>query len=112
MAAPFIYGSPSWWKGRVGADPNLVSTDTALLLEIFNQVSYNSSPGDMQTIQTVVSGATYQNDILIGKQVKKVFVDTALLTPTTDYTFDAATGTISFGNTYTDGVQLVIDYTP
>jgi hypothetical protein len=112
MAAPYLWGPPEEYKRRLGTDLNNVDTHTALLAEIYNQEYYNSTSGDMQTIQTVVSGGTYQNNLLIGKNVKMVFVDTALLTPTTDYTFDGATGTITFVNPLTDGVQLVINYTP
>lgn len=106
MAATPIFGTPTQWGGWVLNDPV-----EKLLVEIYNQL-YNSSSSDMISLYGTTDGtANLQDDLLIGKSVKAVWLDGVLLIPTTDYTVDAGTGTITFVNVPLTGLNVFIFYT-
>jgi len=112
MATTPIWFTPAEWKIREGAtNPNNISPTEAILLEIYNQL-YNSSGSDMISLYGTTDGtADLQDDLLIGKSVKAVWLDGVLLIPTTDYTVDAGTGTITFINVPDTGINVLIFYT-
>ena len=109
MAATPIYYTPQQYEDtEVGAFSDI---NTRLLLEIYNQL-YNSSSSDMIALYGTTDGtADLQNDLLIGKNVQAVWLDGVLLIPTTDYTVDAGTGTITFINIPVTGLNVLIFYT-
>lgn len=108
MAAP-KYGTPEQWKNDLlGGNTDPVAR---LLLEIYNQ-SYNATPTGMLPITAATDGtATYTNTNLIGATLNQVFVGGIGLDPATAYTFDDATGTITWTDTPDADIAIFILYT-
>jgi hypothetical protein len=109
MAVTPIYKTPAQYAASLGN--GYKGPEILLLLEIYNQL-YNSSSSDMISLTGTTDGtADFQDDLLIGKSMKAVFVDGILLTLTTDYTVNAATGTITFINIPVINLPVFILYT-
>lgn len=109
MAATPLYGTPEFWKEKLGDNPNLVPPSDGLLAEIYNQLYYSTIVTNLQQIVANVSGATYTNSLLIGKTIFNIFMGERL--ETTQYSFDNTTGTITWNFTPTDGLEFAIEYT-
>lgn len=108
MAATPIFRTPAAWGTSVGSSSDPV---IQLLVEIYNQL-YNSSSSDMISLYGTTDGtAVLQDDLLIGKSVKAVWLDGILLIPTTDYSSDAGNGSITFVSIPVTGINVLIFYT-
>lgn len=87
-------------------------TDISELSRIRLLISWlRGGMGDFDTVEfsTVAGQSAYIEPNLVGKLVLNVFTD-GLIRPTSDYSFDSATGTVTLNGTIFDGVNVQVVY--
>lgn len=108
MATP-IYGTPNFWYLRLGTDVGKVDPKEALALEIYNQLYGMATLNGTSSLAFTTDGTgSYTNTSLIGKTISAIFISSML--QTTEYSFDIATGVITWTDTPDTGIDGLILY--
>lgn len=104
------------YYASIGITPSLNEQVQIDILGTLENIYDQGGCADMTQINGVTSGQTFQSDQLIGKNPNTLmvhydgFLKNGLSSASPDYSFDGATGTITFLFTVTNGIVLLIEY--